>query len=398
MKATRNYQRLGAGFTLIELLVAMFIALALAVALVLLQASLGRQTARTQDVAARDDHARLAMDRIAGDLSSAGFLFGGTQVICNALFSFNNTASAVATRHQVDALAASSGLAPAFAPSLTLNYPASGVISDVLVVTGSSNSLRFNDATAPLINVAPSPTIRPTTTGTVPLVSTSGLSAGDTGILQVPLSGKRACVRVPISTVQAGVSASGASGSIMPSNYYAGFSAAMTGAGFASGLTDAAIYQGQLVDIGTAASSTQFTTIYYVSSPNGGYPALMRATYNLVDDSLVGAPQAIAAGVISLQVRFGVDPGNTGAVTEYDTAATLNANKTWDFVRSVRVLLVGRPLVDDPDPTYTWPSSPNVGVPSPFTDFAIPTSPADMRHRRYSIQQVEIAARNELWH
>lgn len=387
-----------AGFTLIELMVAMLVALVLAAALVLLQAKLSQQVVRSRDVAARDDQARLAMDRIVADLSSAGFLFGGTQMICNALFSYNSATSALSTRHPVDAVVASNGLTLGFAPSLTLNYPPTGVSSDVLVMTGSADSSRFNDATAPLINAAPSSTIKPVTTGSVPLVSTGGVAAGDAGILQVPLSGKRACVRVPLSTVQAGVSVSSAVGATMPSTYYAAFSTPMTNAGFASGLTDAAIFQGQMVDIGTTATSTLFTTVYYVSNPSGGYPTLMRATYNLVDDSVVGTPQAIAAGVIALQVRFGVDPGNTGAVTEYDTAATVTTNKTWDFVRSIRILLVGRPLTDDPDTTYTWPSSPNIGLSSPFTDFAIPKSPADMTHRRYSVQQTEIAARNQLWH
>ena len=58
---------------------------------------------------------------------------------------------------------------------------------------------------------------------------------------------------------------------------------------------------------------------------------------------------------------------------------------------------LARPLIDDPDPNYTWPASPNIGLAAPFTDFAIPTTPVDFTHRRYSILQTEIAARNLLW-
>lgn len=384
-----------AGFTLIELMVALVMALMLITVLVLMQSKIGQQVARSKDVSSRDDQTRVAIDRITTDLSSAGFLFGGTQTYCNALFTYNGAAGTMSMHHEVDAAAAVSGSTPALVPSLTLAYPPAGVTSDILVVTSSVDASRFSDATAPLINAAPNAAATPMATGTLPLVSTSALTVGDAAILQVPDSGKRACLRVPVTSINAGVSITSSSSSgTMPASFYTGFAASLTSAGFTGPLSNAEIFQGRLIDIGSTVSSNQAVTAYYIDQPAGGYPTLMRATYSLVDDSPIGTPQAIAAGVIALQVRFGVDPGNTGAVTEYDTAATVTANKTWDAVRSVRVLLVGRPLIDDPDPNYTWPASPAIGLASPYTDFNLPTT---MTHRRYSIQQTEIAARNLLW-
>ena len=67
-----------AGFTLIELMVALALSLVLAIALLVMQVNLGKNTMRTADVGVRDVQARAAMDLITQDISDAGFLFGGT--------------------------------------------------------------------------------------------------------------------------------------------------------------------------------------------------------------------------------------------------------------------------------------------------------------------------------
>lgn len=382
------------GFTLVELMVSVVVAMLLAAALLALQSRMGQQLVRNSDVAQRDDQARVALDRIVADLAGAGFLLSGTPTYCSALLTYNAAAGAVVARHPVDAAAVSAGTALPYAPSITPQYPPAGVPSDVLVLGRSANATRFNDAVAPVLNVAPSTTLSPMSSGVLPLYATAGLTAGDAAVVQVNDSGKVACFRVPLTSV--GVSSVSSSGATMPGGGYSGFAAAMLGAGFTGPLSDAELYQGRIADLGAAATSPAVTTAYYVDL-QGGIPTLMRASFSLADDSAIGTPQAIAAGVVSLQVRFGVDPGNTGAVTEYDTAATVSANKTWDAVRSVRVLIVSRPLIDDPDPNYTWPSAPRAGVPAPFTDFNLPTNPTDMTHRRYAIVQSELAVRSVLW-
>lgn len=398
LTSTPRPARRQAGFTLIEVMVALVVALVLIGAMTRMQLQLGQVTARTKDVESRDDQTRVALDRITQDLSSAGFLFAGLHTPCNALFTYSSTASAVAVRHGVDSVAGSSGTGFALVPALSSNYPTGGVSSDILVVTTTADTTRLSDATTPLVAATPSSTISPLGTGSLPVVSTASLSVGNTVVVQVPDSGKRACLRVPVGAITAGVSfQASTTATTMPSNGYPGFVTTMVGAGFTGPLSDAELFQSRLVDIGTLATANQTYVAYHVEMSTAGYPVLMRRVYSIVDDTQIGAAQAIAAGVISLQVRYGLDPGNTGAVTQYATAAAVATLKAWDTVRSVRVLIVARPLIDDPDPNYTWPASPNVGLAAPFTDFAIPTTPVDFTHRRYSILQTEIAARNLLW-
>ena len=374
------------GFTLVELMVALMLSLVLAVVLLKLQARFGQQIVRSSDVAVRDAQSRAAMDLITRDLSGAGFLFGGTQNFCNALLTYNAAAASYFVHHPVDAVAASFGATMKFAPSLTLDYPPSGssMPSDVLVVAGSSASTSFDDATYPIVNVLPNPAYAPMTTGVVPLVNAGGFTSGDVGILQVPVSGKRACLRVPLAVAGAVVSSAGA---LMPGSYYAGFATQMTAMGMTDTLSDAAILQGRMTTMGATATPVQTKTVFYVARGSAAFPILMRATYSLLDDTMVGQPQAIAAGVVSLQVRFGVDPGGTGAVTAYHSADSVTANKYWDAVRSVKVAIVTRTLSDDA--AY---SADTVTLDSAFTGITgLPDA-----NRRYKVDQTEVASRNLL--
>lgn len=377
------------GFTLVELLVALLLSLVVAVVLLKMQSKFGQHIVRSSDVAVRDTQSRAAMDLITRDLSGAGFLFGGTQTFCNALLAYNSAApgGGYSVRHPIDAVAASYGQTLKFAPSLTLNYPPEGslVASDVLVVAGSAASVNFNDSTYPIVNVSPDASYAPMTTGVVPLANGSGFASGDVGILQVPVAGKRACLRVPLAVAGNVVTSVGA---LMPSAFYAGFATQTTAMGMTDALTNAEIFQSRLANMGPTATPAQTSTVFYVDRGNGAFPMLMRATYSLLDDAVVGQPQAIAAGVVSLQVRFGVDPGGTGAVTAYQSAADVTANKYWDFVRSVKVALVTRTLNDDAGyatGTLTLDSS-----------FAALPSLAGAAQRHLA-EQTEIASRNLLW-
>ena len=376
------------GFTLVELLVAMVLSMVMAVALLRMQASLGSQTVRTSDVGLRDTQARAAMDLITQDLTSAGFELGGTQNKCNALFTYNSQGYFV--HHRVDALAGSSGAAMKFAPSLTLNYPTGATASDVLVTTASATSTNYNETTFPVVRMAVSGT--PTSTGILTLATALGsgtLASGDVGVTQIPVGTMLACVRVPMAV--AGLVVTSAAGTTMPSNFYTGFSGQLSAAGFTGTITDPEIFAGHFVDMGatTAPTPTQTTTAWYIDN-SGSYPVLMRATYNLLDDTIVGTAQTIAAGVASLQVLFGVDPGNTGAVTAYESGATVTSSKHWDSVLTAKVALVTRTLNDDPDSTYTGPTS--VAIGSPFSSITFPAS-----NHRYIVNTTEVAMRNYAW-
>lgn len=387
------------GFTLVELLVAMVISMLLAVALMRIQGSwVGRTQVVNEDVATREDQARVAMDRVAADLSSAGFLFGGSSNNCAALFTYNTAAAAMATHHHVDAQAAVVGGSVAVAPNLSaLTYPPAGSPAvgktDVLVMAGSVDASRFTDSLAPQ-KAFPSTVTLPLATGQLTMGSTNGLTTGDVGIVQVPSSSAWACLRVPLTTVAANLVTS--SGTNMPPNAYGDFSAPMVAAGFTGGLTNAGLFQSWVVDAGTAAAQNATEIVYYIDNNGGSFPILKRAVVNLLDDSVIST-QDIAAGVVSLQAVFGVDVGNTGAITNYYSAATVTSSKLWASVRSVKVALVSRSINVDPDPNYRATSPLVVKSASdtvtPFQNLTL--SASDKYH--YTVQTTEIFSRNLVW-
>ncbi len=388
------------GVTLIELMVAMAISLILALVTVAIERSLALQKTRGADTALRDNDSRASMDVITHDLSSAGFLFSVTSQPCYALFTYNGAVAGFYTHYPVDAIAAASGAAMPFATALTLNYPVGGTPpSDVLILTGSSDSAGFNDQTAPVVTALANVVYDPNTSPILPITTTIGLTPGDVGLVEVPLNGKRACMRVPISGVGAGAGSSimSSAGPLIPPAAYGGFGLQMAAAGLGTGLPDAAIYQGVLVDMGppvplAPAVINETTTAYYIDD-SGAWPVLMRSTYSLLDDTPIGPPQQIAAGVVSLQVLFGVDPGLTGGVTAYENGATVRASVHQDFILTVRIALVVRSLYADPDPNFVNPTA-LVKIGNGFANVPIP---AAYMNYRWMVQQTEVALRNCQW-
>ncbi len=393
-----------AGFTLVELMVALGLSMILAIVLLKMQAALGQQRMRTSDIAERDSELRAAMDIITQDMSSSAYLFGNMTQPCDAIFSYKN--SQYFTRHQVDAIAAANGSAMNFATSFSLNYPTDSTPSDVLLLTTSSDSSSFNDTTAPLINGDPASTTVPLTTGIMKLSvgSQTAPVAGHTALLGAAIpnttgSGSQfACFRVPITTYTPLTSLVTSSGTLMPTTFYNGFQSSLAAAGFGALGAGELLNNPKFVDIGAVspATPTQTTTAYYIDG-SGAFPVLMRSQWSLLDDTAVGTPQQVAAGVVSLQARFNVGGGT------YQTAATTTANGQWSKVCSVRVALITRSLNDDPDPNYTWaPTQLTPGnlatktiIPgAPFSNVVIPTA---MLHRRFLLQTTELAVRNSLW-
>jgi type IV pilus assembly protein PilW len=397
----RAARRHDGGFTLVELMVALLLSLLLAVAMLKMQSKMASQTMRVSDTGTRDTQARAAMDVLTRDLSSAGFMIGNSQYPCDALFTFNS-ASGFFVHHPADAFTSVTGTQMNFAPTLTMNYPpagSAGLTSDVLVTVSAKSTAQFNDTNVVLQGQGGGAGT-PLTTGTLSLsTAPTNLIPGETAIVQAPTGTKMACLRVPISAI-AGTLMTSSPGTTMPAGFYNGFVAPVAGAGFTSALTTVGIQNAWVVDIGTAATSTQVQTVYYVDG-SGAYPVLMRAQYSLADDTVVTAPQPIAAGVVALRVSFGVDPANTGAVTAYQSGAQVTASNNWSFVRSVRVALVTRTINDDPNadstayaaPT-TIPIGPSASASSPawFPSITVPAST-----HRYVVTTTEIAYRNWLW-
>lgn len=399
----RSTRRREEGFTLVELMVALLLSLLLAVAMLKMQSKMASQTVRVSDTGTRDTQARAAMDLITRDLSSSGFLFANSPYACDALFTYNSGASYF-VHHSVDALAAVTGTKMNFAPSLTLNYPpagAPGLASDVLVMTMATSASQFNDGTNLVLLGDGFAGGNPLGDGVLPLGKTTTLVAGDAAIVQAPIgTSGTACMRVPVSAVGPGSKMKSNPGTTMPPGYYNDFVAQVAGAGFGAPLTNVALFYSYVVDIGTKATSTQVTNVYYIDG-SGAYPVLMRARYSLVDDTVITTPQPIAAGVVALRTSFGVDPGSTGSVTAYETGDQVTTNHHWSFVRSVRVALVTRTINDDPtsDSTgYVGPTTIPIGPAASgasaawFSSITVPAS-----QHRYAVNTTEVAYRNWLW-
>nr|WP_246448455.1 PilW family protein [Roseateles oligotrophus] len=409
------------GFSLIELLVAVAIGLILSVAVLMVQLKLSAQNARTADVSMRDNEARATMDLVSRDLGSAGFLSGATHLSCFATLNYNTAVPApnYFTSYSVSSLLASSGTSLPFVapPGLNLNYPPPGSAnrSDALVIRLALDGTQFTPSKTPITSIAVNNTYTPMSNGVLPIASNNGFVPGQMGLLQIPLGPpgtpaapqKRLCIRVPISTVPgplAGNDNISSVGPQMPAIAYNGFSSQVTALGVASAtaLTDALIKQGKLTSLGTAAASNQRTYVYFIDTDPARYqwPTLVRASINPLNDLEIPAErQDVGAGVVSLQVLFGIDPGNTGGVTAYQTGPQMLAANSSGWVRSVRLLILTRALYRDKDfsntqlyPTNVIPLSTMFGA--GFQNYTI--GAAELNHR-FVAQQTEIAVRNPLW-
>lgn len=398
LRSRRAPRRPVAGFTLVELMVALLLSLLLAVAILKMQTKTASQSVRIQDTDTRDTQARAALDLMTRDITSSGFLFGNLMHTCAALVTYNSGGPGYFAHHPVDSVSAVTGTKMKFAPSITLNYPAgavSAVQTDVLVTMASSATTQFTKTDTSVFRGDTSAVLNPLSTGVAPTKATSGFTNGDTAVMQTPLGGDLPCLRVPISTFTSTTMTS-TSGTIMPSGGYSGFVTPMANAGFSTALTNVGIFTSWITDIGTAATSTQQFAVYYIDG-SGNFPVLMRGLYSLADDTVISAPQPIAAGVVSLRVSYGVDPTSSGSVTAYEEAAAVTSNKHWSFVRSVRLALVTRTINDDPNadtPGSTYPTTIPIGPVSSawFTSLSVPTS----KHR-YIVNTTEVGYRNWLW-
>jgi prepilin-type N-terminal cleavage/methylation domain-containing protein len=390
ISSPRSRMSAQAGFTLVELMVALGLSMLLGVALIKMQSSMSKQTMVNSDVGLRDTQSRAAADLLTQDLSSAGFLFGNTETHCAALMTYNTAGYFIG--HRVDAVPASTTATLPFAPSLTLNYPSgneASVSSDVLVIQTNTSASLFSDTNNPIIKTIPSTTLLPMTTGVLPVQSTTGLTVSDAAVVETPMTNKVLCMRVPIKTTATDTSMTSSVNATMPGNFYAGFAAQTAAAGFTGTLTNAELYQSHVTDIGNVTSSTGQNIVYYIQKTGTpALPTLMRAAYSAVDDSLMtGSPQAIAVGVIALQVRFGVDSG--GAVS-YFTAAQVTTNKTWDSVVSTRVALISRTITPNADNATSATSIPmSAAFGSLFT---VPYA-----GYRFYDTETEIFSRNQSW-
>lgn len=408
------------GLSLIELMVALVIGLIFSLAVLLVQSSLSKQNVQMSDVMERDTQTRAALDLISTDLSNAGYMMDGVQAPCAARLAFDSTVQSTPFFQypvSASAQAANSALPTSTALSAATPQPTyvpSGGRTDMISIIGATSAritpTGGNPTTFVVQNtVATSSTANAVQDSTLPLGSVTGVAAGDSALLRMPLNKAIVCFRVPVAAVDTSTTPPTITSmnSLFPGNAYSGFNTALQNAHLfptgVSTLQNANLVQARLTDEGPASSSTLQTVVYYVANANnaasgGTLPMLMRATLNAANDQMIGTPQPLAAGVVSLQALFGVDETNSGAVTNYLRWSNVVSGGYTNDVRSVLFAVVSRTLHSSPgNPTVT-----SVAVPSPMSGtgndtFAAYTPTTAEQQNRFSVVESEFALRNALW-
>ena len=408
------------GFTLIEMMVALGIGLLLTLAILITQLNLSGQNMRSSDVAFRDNEARAALGVISQDVSNSGMLFGNSTLNCNYLLNYNkNYATTPFPHYRIMAKAggAAATLPIAVTPTISFNYPAAGSSnrSDILFLRVTPDATQLVDASNSIANTLPYPGILPLTSGSIPLTSLGTIAAGDVGLLQVPVSAGGAsptevCFRAPISSINAASTSFAATdATYMPANFFGGFTgtvSTLTGVTLTNNLISTS---SKFIDLGTAANTNQRVYVYYVADDDSAsepWPRLVRATINPLNDAQIGNPQDIAAGVVSLQVLFGLgsaapSAGTLGSVTSYVTGAALSGTPSnIPLVRTVKILLISRAVFSDPKYSNSASTALNTAtfkVFDPGNGFTAYTPSTAEQQQRFTTQIVEIPIRNMLW-
>ncbi len=402
------------GLTLIELMVSLAVAAVLAIAILgVLTFGLGRDRANSNATAV-NDNTRAALTLLTRDVASAGFLFGAAQSQCSITLAYDNGfSSPYLTVHPIwtqQEVAGQSlplvGTTATYPPANDTN--AAGIAQVLFVAAAPSATSFFANTVAPLYIVqfgttqsssgqgALSSTQLPT--NTLSLNSTQGIQGGDTAYLQVPMNGGTVCFRVPIVKVGPGTGG-GASyidskpSQYMPTNGYQDFQSQIP-ANYGT-LTNGALLHSRILDLGQNSDTMEIVEYWIDDSP--GFPVLMRDTFSALNDSLI-SQDALAPGVVSLQVLFGTVPQNSPAGTAV-TWKSWSDVATTDEIESADVALVTRTL--HPDPSYTAPAS--ITVPPPATGLSAPDTfvnyvPQQTElHDHFSVYTVNLPLRNVVW-
>lgn len=426
------------GFTLIELMVTLLIGMLLTLAVLVIQAELSRANMLLADASQRNDQARSALDLLQRDLGNALYMLGGTTPRCEATLQYTGAAATpVATLHGVTArpqpapLPASTAVADALLKPDAYAGGEGGVTnaSHMLTVTLVPSALRAPPTTGVqstpykvvhnVVATAPSGQ-QAVNDGWLPLNSTTGIAAGDSLTLLLPLSGGTAsglaCLRFTagsLGTVSLPPPATGTVAAVRMAvpGKFADFTQPLRDAGLlAAGqvLTNGQLVGTKLKNDGPAAGQGAVQTlVYYVAraanGASGSVPVLARATIN-ADGTLAAQPAPVAAGVVSLQALFGVDGASaatppTGGVTHYRTWQQVTASQLTGRVRTVLYAVVARTLQahrQNPEVTQVDIPSPQLAAGDPvFTAFRPRTD--DEKRDRYTVHTAEVALRNQIW-
>jgi Tfp pilus assembly protein PilW len=243
------------GLSLVELLVGLAAGIIFSLSVIVVQLALSRQNMQMSDVGQRDGEVRAALDLLTEDLSTSGFLLGGVQPECGAVFAYDSnlpTAGAF-QQYPISATAQTSTTSlptSSTQPTITAGSYVSAISSattSMLSIYVAQTGLAASTTSAPAIynvqqsvvlnsggtNIGTSTSSGAVSTSVLPLQSTTGISAGSVGYLRLFFPGNNiVCFRAPATTVSSGVSitSSGGSSGLFPSTGYAGFNAALRSA------------------------------------------------------------------------------------------------------------------------------------------------------------------------
>ena len=442
-----------AGLTLVELMVALVAALLFSLAVLQVQAALTQQNMQLSDANQRDDQARAALDILTQDLSNAGFDYSGVQAQCDAVLAYDATGAmpgvfeqypVAATAQTASTDLPTSSSQPSIGPGSYVSAISGAPTSMVSIYVAQSALTSPQSAGAPSVynvqntvvldssgkNIGTSKTSGAITSGQLPLQSTVGINSGSIGYLRLflaptstfsyPMIG---CVRIPVSAAPSGSTITSAGSSLFPTNGYSGFTTQMQSDGLLgastsltnNSLLSSRIYYPFVSPTPSSTNPVPTQVVYYIgmASPGsaagaaGNYPELMRATINALNDQIITQPMPIAAGIVSLQLLFGVDSTQTNPsdrssnnIDKYLSWADVVSNHLTNAVHSVLFTIVAKTLHADPDAAkYSAPST--ISIPQPtlagsdsFKNYPVPSAYA---HDHFTVLQSEVAVRNQLW-
>lgn len=377
----------------------------------------GQDTVQGQ-VMQMNDQARAALALITRDVQSAGFLSTATQGACAASYAYDAQQSpAYVQQGPISAASQAAGAnlplqtnPPAWPPTTQATYMA----QSLLITSAPSASAYFAQTSAPIYVVQFGTTQSPSGQGsvsstqlpvsTLQLNSTNGIQPGDMMVVQVPMNGGTVCFRAPVCSVGA-TSGQGTSSvdsknctqgtQYMPPNGYQDYAAQLPSSYGA--LTNSNLMHATLVDMGQSPNTLQFVQYWISKQAPYTSPTLMRSVYSALTDKLISS-QAIAPGVQSLQILFGVVPQGSTVGQTNPTWKTWGNVLPTDTVVSVDVALVMRTMQDDPGyaaPAQISIAQPASGLSLPNAFTPVPT--AGLTHRHWSAYTTQTAMRNTLW-
>jgi type IV pilus assembly protein PilW len=444
---------LHAGLSLVELMVALVVALLFSLAVLQVQAVLTRQNMQLSDVTQRDDQARAALDIVTQDLSNAGFDYSGVQAQCNAILAYDAAgampgvieqfpvaATAQTASTQLPTASSQPTVGPGSYVSAISNAPTSMVsiyVAQSALTTPQSNGAPavYNVQNTVVLdssgkNIGTSTNSGSISTGQLPLQSTADIASGSIGYLRLflaptstfnyPMIG---CVRIPVNATPSSNTITSSGSSLFPSGGYSAYTAQMRSDGLLgssaslnnNSLLSSRIYYPFVSPTPSSTNPVPIQIVYYIgmSTPGaaagaaGNYPELMRATINALNDQIIAQPTPVAAGIVSLQLLYGVDSTQTDPsdrssnnIDKYLSWPDVVTKHLTNAVHSVLFTIVAKSLHSDPDPNkYSAPATIKIPQPSlsgsdTFTDYPVPTAYA---HDHFSVLQSEVAVRNQLW-